>query len=186
MRRTLTLEAALCSALALLGAAGALAAQEGAPRGGQGTAAHPYPLGAMAPIPRSGGWQARVDSTAPDAAAVIATIPLNKPPKPGYQYFLVELTFRYTGKGASKIIDRLAFYAQSAGGRLYDLGLLRNACGLVPDVLDDMKKVRAGGSVSGPLCVAVRKRDAAGLLFVVEPSTIAPHSVQVFFRTHHS
>jgi hypothetical protein len=169
---------AAASAVALLLSVVALAADD------LGSAHHPYPLGAMAAVPQSGGWRVRIDDVTPDAAALVAAVPTNAPPKPGYRFVLLNLTTRFSGSGTSSIFQRLAFYVRSSRGRTYDFALTRDSCGLVPSALDDLRRFRSGAIVHGALCISVRKRDVRGLLFVAEPSTVTPHQTQVFFMTH--
>jgi len=166
-----------------LAVAGMLAAGASPATPGAGTRARPFSMHVASPVRGATGWRVRVDSVALDAnAAIAAESPLNKPPKAGHQYVLVDMTITFAGARATKTTDGLVFYAVGRSNTLYDFQL--DACGLAPRLLDDLKPLRRGRSVSGALCVDVKKADVATLLFVVEPAQLLPGKARTFFRMH--
>jgi hypothetical protein len=148
--------------------------------GGRGTIGNPYRLHTMAGIPGSGGWRLRVNSVTRDATKLILDAnAINKPPAAGRQFYLWNVTLAYTGKQPSKMIDRVVFYARSPKARVYDFQF--DTCGVVPRLIDDLKRLSAGQQISGTLCMSVAKRDAPTLLLLIEPATATPGTTRVYF-----
>jgi hypothetical protein len=167
----------LALSLATVTAAGYAAA---APKG-RGDRGNPYPLRATAVIPDSDGWKVRVNKSMPNAtAAVRAENQFNDPPAAGRQFFIVNVTVTYTGKGSEAPFAGLTFYALGRSNVAYDQS--SDGCGVVPNELDSFKKVFKGGKLTGNVCFSVRKSDARSLLLMVEPG-FSFEETQIFFRT---
>jgi|GEM_PF-5878750 hypothetical protein len=150
-------------------------------RGGDGTRLRPFVMHVASPIHAADGWSVRVNSVTFNAkAALAAASPLNKPPRAGHQYVLVEMTVTFVGNRPTRTIDGLVFYAIGRSNKVYDFQLDR--CGLAPRQLNDFKPLAHGRSAAGALCVDVRKSDLAGLILIVEPAQLLPGRAQTYFR----
>jgi hypothetical protein len=148
---------------------------------GNGTRARPHAARTMTAIPGSDGWAVRVNKSIPNGtSAVLAENMFNDKPKAGRQFFIINVTVSYRGKGSDSPFSGLSFYALGRSNVAYDES--GDSCGVVPKELDSFKKVFSGGTISGNLCFSVKRSDAASLLLMVEPS-FSFDDTQIFFRT---
>jgi hypothetical protein len=167
--------------LALALAAALLAAVATAAASGRGDRTNPHPVRKTVSIPDSDGWHVRVNKSRPNAnAAVRAENQFNDPPAAGRQFFIINVTVSYTGKGSDAPFSGLTFYALGRSNVAYDES--EDGCGVVPNELDSFKKVFKGGKLTGNVCFSVRKSDVRSLLLMVEPG-FSFEDTQVFFRT---
>jgi hypothetical protein len=144
-----------------------------------GDRAHPYALHTSVVIPSSHGWKLRVNKSVPNATQlVLRTNMFNDKPARGRQFFMINLTLTYVGRGSSSAFEGLSFKALGRSNVAYDVS---DSCGVTPNELDDFKKVYTGGSMSGNVCFSVKGTDAASLLLLVEPGT-SFDDVERFFR----
>ena len=90
----------LLGALAVVLVAGAATEMASGLVLGRGTRAHPHPLRSFASVPESSGWRIRVNKSIPNSTRlVMAENQFNDRPASGRQFFIVNVTARYTGKG---------------------------------------------------------------------------------------
>ena len=101
----------------------------------------------------------------------------NDKPAAGRQFFIINVTLTYAGKGADEALLSLSFYGLGRSNVAYDEG----DCGVIPQELDSMTKVFTGGKITGNLCFSVLRSDVASLLLYVEPS-FSFADVRKFFR----
>jgi RTX calcium-binding nonapeptide repeat (4 copies) len=135
-----------------------------------GTRANPVPLGQLASITAGlqAGWRLRINRSTPDATdLVLETFRGNRPPDPGDQYFLVSISVRYDGPGSARPSAVLKVLgAMGDADSAYWLGP-PHECGVLPEPQLTMlayEPVATGTEVTGNVCFAVQRRDAASLL----------------------
>lgn len=156
---------------------GALALAAG-PRGSRG---NPYPIHRLVALPESKGWKLRVNKSIPNATAlVLAENQFNDRPKAGRQFFMINISLTYTGRGSASAFTSVDLSAVGRSNVAYESGL-DDSCGVVPNELEDLKKVFSGGRITGNICYSVRKGDASSLLLFYEPS-FSLKDTQVFFK----
>lgn len=149
--------------------------------GGIGTRANPYKMRTLVALPGSKGWKLRVNKVIPNGTSlVMAENQFNDPPKPGRQFFIINVTLIYTGTKSTSPFGDVTLYAVGKSNVAYGTDL-SDYCGVIPDKLDDFAKVFPGGRITGNICFSVRKPDAARLLLYYEPS-FSLDDVQVFFK----
>jgi hypothetical protein len=154
--------------------AAALPAGATAPRGSIG---NPYPMRTTAHLPRSGGWNLRVNKTIPNATLAVlgdGTWAV----RPGKQFFLINVTVTYSGKASHAVFSAYNLYAIGRAGLLYTQ--LNDNCGVVRNGLDDFKRVPSGSRINGNLCFWVQATDARVLLLKYQSSS-SPRA-RVFFK----
>jgi hypothetical protein len=135
---------------------------------GKGTRSKPYKLHTLVPLPESKGWKFRVNKSTPNAnAAVHGANEFNSPPKPGRQFFMINVTMIYTGPGTSTAFEAGSFGAVGKTNVAYAQGT--DDCGVLPNPLDDSTKVFSGGRITGNICFSVRKTDVSSLELFYEP-----------------
>jgi hypothetical protein len=145
---------------------------------GYGSRAHPYPIRSVVKLPDGKGWKFRVNKSIPNANALVhAENMFNDPPRRGRQYFIINVTMTYTGKGSSSPFDAGSFDSVGRSNVSYDYS---DDCGVTPKELDSYRKVFSGGSVSGNICFSVRRTDVSSLLLYYEP-LFSLRDTQVFF-----
>jgi hypothetical protein len=160
-------------------AAGVVAGVAAAAMAGYGSRSHPYPIHSFAAIPDSHGWKVRLNGSVPNAtAAVLEENQFNDRPAAGRQFFMINVTVAYTGKGSSTALGDLTFSALGRSNVAYDTS---DDCGVVPKELDEFKKVFSGGSLTGNLCFSVKRSDVSSLLLLVDPG-FSFSDAQYFFR----
>ena len=146
---------------------------------GKGTRGAPYPVHATVAIPGSKGWKVRVNSSVPNGTAqVLAANEFNDKPKAGRQFFMINVTVSYTGKGSSQPLTGLTMKAVGHSDVAYDY---QDDCGVLPNALDDTKTLFSGGRLTGNICFSVKKSDVPSLLLYVEPA-FSFSDTQIFFR----
>lgn len=165
--------------LALAGVVAAALATAAPPAGAtelRGSLGNPYPVRTTAALPGSGGWRLRVNRSIPNASLAVlgngtyAT-------RPGKQFFLINLTVTYAGKGSHALFSAYNLYAVGRAGLVYTQ--LNDNCGAVRNGFADFKRVSAGGRITGNLCFWVQEADARGLLLRYQSSS---RGAKVFFR----
>ena len=169
----------------LAAVASALAA---APRG---TRANPYRVHTFVRLPEGRGWKLRVNKTIPNATrAVVGWNKFNSPPRPGDQFFIINISLGYTGVRANTHFPGTPRRGNtpfpptrlSAVGRSnITYTSITDSCGSVPGALNFGWRVRTGESVSGNICFSVSKTDVRGLLLKYE-DTFSLHPKAVFFK----
>lgn len=115
---------------------------------------------------RAGDWEVRVLGSTPDGtSAVMAENQFNDPPRTGWQFYLVEVELTYRGTGSETPFLRVNFAGLGRGNVLRD-----DSCGVIPDELDDLTELFAGGSITGNICFEAQSSevDAGGMLLVVD------------------
>jgi len=142
-------------------ATAALPAAAAAPRGSMGNA---YPIRTTAPLGQ--GWRLRVNRAIPNASLTVlgdGTYAV----RPGKQFFLVNVTASYSGKGSHAVFSAYDLSGIGRGGLVYTQ--LNDNCGVVRGALNDFKRVSAGSQVTGNVCFWVRPTDARVLLLKYQP-----------------
>jgi hypothetical protein len=164
----------LFGTVALVAVVGAAAATFG-----QGSRSNPYPIRTLVSVPDSKGWKVRVNQAIPNAtAAVLADNEFNDKPKVGRQFFIINVTEAYSGKGSSNAFGGLTLSALGRSNVAYDSS---DSCGVIPQELDEFKTVFSGGRLTGNVCFSVKRTDVASLLLLVEPG-FSFSGAQQFFR----
>lgn len=154
-----------------------LPASAAGPRGSRG---NPYPIRTLVRLPEGEGWKLRVNKSIPNATSlVLQENQFNDRPKPGRQFFIINITLAYSGKGSSSAFAAINLSALGRSNVAYED--YDDSCGVIPDELDDFKKVFSGGRITGNICYSVRKTDVRSLLLFYEPS-FSFTDRQVFFR----
>lgn len=135
-----------------------------------GTRENPYPLGAFVAL--GDGWKMKVVSSTPDAtAAVLARNQFNDPPKPGEQFFIVQVTATYEGQGSDTFDGSYRLRAVGASAVAYST--FSNSCGVIPDEISSAE-VFSGGSITGNECWAIKSSDASSLVLYDDPISTVP------------
>ena len=111
--------------------------------------------------------------------AVLKWNKFNPPPRAGNQFFIVNLTLAYTGKGFESPFPPSRIFV--VGGSNLPYSVTDSSCGGIPAQLHFRTNVRSGGRITGNMCFSVRKTDALRLLLIYQ-ATSAPDNRQVFFR----
>jgi hypothetical protein len=144
-----------------------------------GTRTNPHPVRRKVALPDSNGWKLRVNGSIPNATkAVMAENQFNDPPKPGRQFFIVNLTMAYSGTGSSTALEAGSLKAVGKSDVAYSD--FEDSCGVIPSEFDSFKKVFSGGTITGNVCFAVKKSDVRSLLLFYEPS-FSIDDTEVFF-----
>jgi hypothetical protein len=160
--------------------AAALSASVALAVGGNGSRAKPYGLHTLVTLPEGKGWKLRVNKSVPNGTQlVLHANQFNDPPKPGHQFFIINVTLVYTGKGSQDVFSAGSLNAVGKSNVSYEPG--SDDCGVVPGELDEFKKVFSGGQLSGNICFSVKNTDASSLLLYYEP-LFSLKDTQVFFR----
>lgn len=146
--------------------------------GANGTRAHPYPLHKTVLLPKGKGWKLTVNRAIPDATRIVLKAPRSYSPQRGEQYFLINVTLVYTGKGSAAVYSAYDLTAAAPSGLVYTR--LNDDCGGIPHPLADFKKVHTGGRLTGNICFSVVQKDARGLLLKCVPT--ASRRPKVFFK----
>jgi hypothetical protein len=183
MRRTTSVFVLFAVLLAV--AAAAFAA---APKGSRANA---YRIHTFAGLPQSRGWKLMVNKTVPNATrAIVKWNKYNAPPRAGDQFFMINITLGYSGKGRTSPsgLPRRRFDSPVSPNSFSVVGRssisytsITDSCGSVPGALNFGWRVRSGSSVSGNICFSVDKRDVRGLVLKYE-SVRSLHPKQVFFK----
>ena len=146
-----------------------------------GSRSNPVPKHTSVSIAGSDGWRVRVNSSTPNAtAAVLAENEFNDRPAAGRQFFIINVTETYTGKGKSNAMEGLTLSALGRSNVAYDYS---DDCGVVPNEIEDTKDVFSGGSLTGNVCFSVKTSDAPSLLLMTEPGFSLDDTL-AFFKTH--
>jgi hypothetical protein len=146
----------------------------------KGSRTNPYRLHTLVKLPEGEGWKLRVNKSVPNATRVVlAENQFNDRPKAGRQFFMINITLVYTGKGSASAFAAVDLSVVGRSNVAYEG--LDDDCGVIPDELDDFKKVFSGGRITGNICFSVRKSDVSSLLLFYEPS-FSLRDTQVFFR----
>jgi hypothetical protein len=171
-----TVALALAALAALVGATVSYAS---APRGSR---SNPVPVRTTVPIPDSEGWKFRVNRSVPNATAVVlATSSFNSPPKPGRQFYMINVSATYTGKVIESASIGLTIQAVGRSNVAYSFF---NSCArAIPNGFDDQKAVHSGGRITGNICFSVKKTDVSSLLVTAHPG-ISFKDILIFFKTH--
>ena len=159
-------------------AALSIAALPAAGAGVKGTRANPYPLHTTVLLPKGKGWKLTVNRAIPNATKMVLKAPGAYSVQPGEQYFLINVTLVYTGKGSASVYSAYDLTAAARSGLVYTR--LNDDCGGIPHPLADGKKVHTGGRLTGNICFSVVSRDARGLLLKCTPTT--SQRTKVFFK----
>lgn len=171
--RRIVLVFPLAWACAVLASAPVLAASP------SGSRTNPIALHKMVAIPSASGWKVRVNSSTPNGtSAVMAANEFNSKPAAGHQFFIINVTESYSGKGQSNALEGLTLDALGRSNVAYDSS---DDCGVVPDSISDTAQVFTGGSITGNICFSVKSSDAASLLLLAEPG-FSLNNVTVFFK----
>jgi hypothetical protein len=155
-----------------------IAALPAAAAGAKGTRANPYPLHKTVLLPKGKGWKLTVNGAIPNATRIVLKAPGSYSAQRGEQYFLINLTLVYTGKGSASVYSAYDLTAAARSGLVYTR--LNDDCGGIPHPLADFKKVHTGGSLTGNICFSVVQKDARGLLLKCVPT--ASQRTKVFFK----
>jgi hypothetical protein len=155
-----------------------IAALPAAAAGAKGTRAHPYPLHTAVLLPKGKGWKLTVNRAIPDATRIVLKAPGAYSVQRGEQYFLINVTLVYTGKGSASIYSAYDLTAAARSGLVYTR--LNDDCGGIPHPLPDFKKVPTGGRITGNICFSVVEKDARGLLLKCVPTK--SQRAKVFFK----
>jgi hypothetical protein len=122
------------------------------------TSANPIPLGHA--VTFKDGWNIKVVSTTFDATAQIVAIPGNRPPPPGAQYTMVNLSATYTG-GGSSVLDEVGDRFETVGAHNFAYDTCYEQ--LPPPVLSLYATVFSGQTESGNVCYQIASNDAPSL-----------------------
>lgn len=146
--------------------------------GARGTRVNPYPLHKAVLLPHGQGWKLMVNSAIPNATKIVLKAPGAYSVQPGEQYFLINVTLAYTGRGSASIYSAYDITAFARSGLVYTR--LNDDCGGIPHPIPDGKRVPSGGRITGNICFSVVQRDARGLLLKCVPT--AAKRTKVFFK----
>ncbi len=115
--------AILLLALALLAAASA--ALGAGPRGSRG---NPYPIRTTVRLPAGQGWKLRVNKSIPNATRLVLDWNrFNTPPKGGHQFFIINITLAYSGKGSASPFAPTHLFA--VGRSKVEYSMVDDSCG---------------------------------------------------------
>jgi len=164
-------------ALALLAAASA--ALGAGPRGSRG---NPYPIRTTVRLPAGQGWKLRVNKSIPNATRLVLDWNrFNTPPKGGHQFFIINITLAYSGKGSASPFAPTHLFA--VGRSKVEYSMVDDSCGgSVRGQLNFATKVVAGGRITGNVCFSVWKTDVRSLLHIYETSPLTGKVAKVYFR----
>src|SRR5262249_48731850 len=121
----------------------------------KGSRAKPYPVHTTVRLPKGKGWTLRVNKSVPNGARMIPANKVNFPPRPGQQYFVINITMTYHGTGKDSALSAYDLSVLGPSGLTYTR--LNDDCGVVPKALNDFKKVAAGRQITGNVCFSVRQ-----------------------------
>jgi len=146
-----------------------------------GSRSHPIALHTLVKLPAANGWYARVNATVPNGtAAVLHENMFNDRPVAGRQFYLINITMSYRGKGSSDLLTAGSFSALGRSNVAYSDDGGTDSCGVTPHELDTFKTVFSGGAISGNLCFSVRRTDVASLELYFEPE-FSLNNTKLFF-----
>src|SRR4051812_24025590 len=86
-----------------------------------GDRAHPYALHTSVVVPSSQGWKLRVNKSVPNATQLVLNAnTFNDKPARGRQFFMINLTLTYVGRGSSSSFEGLSVKALGRSNVAYD------------------------------------------------------------------
>lgn len=117
------------------------------PAAAEGTRANPYAIGETV---GNDDWSVVLSAPREAGAEVSAENQFNSPPAEGFEFYIVPVSATYTGAdtGAAWLDLQVAFVGSD--GVTYS-----DSCGVIPDSLNDVGELYAGGVAVGNTCVAV-------------------------------
>jgi hypothetical protein len=126
------------------------------------------------------GWKLRVNKSIRNATrSVLKWNKFNTPPRAGNQFFIINITLAYSGKGADSPFAPTRLWAVGRSNVTYSVA--DDSCGGIPGQLHFQTKVHSGRRITGNMCFSVRKTDVRSLLLIYQ-ATFSPNKRQVFFR----
>jgi len=140
------------------------------------TSENPIRLGKA--VAFSDGWQFTVLATIPDATQQILSIPRNRPPPHGAQYFMLHISTSYTGGASSNLYHLLADHFSAVGARNVSYSFATTACGVFLPPPDLCSLIYGGGppfysgmGADGNIDFKIASNDAQSLLLVYDDSS---------------
>src|SRR3954451_25389863 len=125
MKKLMVLTATICAAVFAGTATGSFQAN--------GDRAHPYALHTSVVIPSSHGWKLRVNKSVSNATQLVLNANMfNDKPARGRQFFMINLTLTYVGRGSSSSFEGLSVKALGRSNVAYDSS---DDCGVTPHEL---------------------------------------------------
>ncbi len=129
-----------------------------------GTRDNPIPFGQPGAV---GDWEVTVVGTTPDAwPQVQAENQFNDPPPPGFQDYMAELSFTYTGSDE----PQTPFWSLSTSVLGQSNVAHEEACGVIPNDYQNVGDVYTGGNSVANVCHWVESVDISTGLLVIETS----------------
>lgn len=117
--------------------------------------------------PQAFDWNVKLVSYEPNGTqAVMQENQFNDPPSEGKTFALFTVEMTYNGPNESAQAFDFSYGALDPSNVAYTES--DDACGVIPNQLQQAKDVFQGGTITGNLCFAVTEEDASNLLFFLE------------------
>lgn len=136
-----------------------------------GARENPYAIGQTGPL--GNNWNLRVNSVTPNANDQVVAYHdpggfENKPPPPGAQDFMAQVTLTYTGGGSSNAFDNALDRLQAEGS--HNAPYAYYSCGVppAPNFESVSGDLFSGQSITGNVCFQVAVNDVDSLLAYVD------------------
>jgi hypothetical protein len=134
----------------------------------QGCRSNPIGIGVSHDVGR--GWAVKVVSVLPNATTRILQFDRsNSPPRPNFQFFMVTIQAKRTGKDPGYL--HAGYYMRAVGPSGHEYSTFDDSCGSLPDPdleIDD-RRIFPNASVTGNICWEVRSSDAPRLVMISAP-----------------
>ena len=114
---------------------------------GRGSRENPFAIGE--PV-HTKDWEITLGTPHEAGAEISAENQFNEPPKPGMQFWIVPVTATYLGEKTGNLAFGITVKFVGTDNRTYN-----DACGVIPDPLNQVGDLYKGGVANGNVCVAV-------------------------------
>ncbi len=132
--------------------------------GAAGSWNNPFDVGSSVAV---GDWLVRVVGVERDATrTVLAASEFNTPPAEGFQYTLVTLEATYEGSSSGTFWSDLSWGLLGSGRVAYSE--FSSSCGTIPNSISSAPEVFPAGVITGNICLAIPRNEAASLALTLE------------------
>lgn len=122
--------------------------------------------------PATGGnvWDATATPVTDITQTVLAENEFNEPPPEGVIFAGFDLTMTLTEASESSASPGIDYTPKLEGAtQIYDAFTLASGCGVTPNEFDGFAELKAGGSVTGTVCIPIPADELSSVQIVLDP-----------------